>query len=133
MGAVSELVRDPTDELVVFAVPPEVMNLTPDLRDDYCYWPMVRAIAMQTPLTPLGPVQDATFQFMVGPDDEHRVELRHPCTECRASLARAAAMLDGVERGSLIICVAQCVVVYLRDIRALHGRFSPIMRGTDTV
>ncbi len=129
----SELVRDPTDELVVFAVPPEVRHLPPDVRDDYCYWPMIRAIATQTPLTPLGPVQDATFQFMVQPDDEHRIELRHPCAECQKSVGQAAAMLDGVEPGSVTICVAQCVVVYLRDIRALHGRYSPIMRSSDGI
>jgi hypothetical protein len=130
---VSELVRDPTDELVVFAVPPEVMHLPEDLRDDYCYWPMVAVIATQAPLPPLGPVQDATFQFMTHPDDVHRIELRHPCAECRRSVSEAADMLEGVEPGSLTICVAQCVVVYLRDIRALEGHFSPIMRSSDRV
>lgn len=129
----SGLVRDPTDELVVFAVPPEVMHLPEDLRDDYCYWPMVTVIATQTPLPPLGPVQDASYQFMSHPDDRHGIELRHPCAECRSSVAQAAAMLEGAEPGSLTICVAQCVVVYLRDIRALEGRFSPIMRSTDRV
>jgi hypothetical protein len=129
----SDVVRDPTDELVVFAVPPDVMLLPEDLRDDYCYWPMVTVIAGQTPLPLLGPVQDATFQFMTDPDHRHRIELRHPCAECRSSVSEAAAALEGVEPGSLTICVAQCVVVYLRDIRALEGRFSPIMRSTDRV
>ncbi len=126
-------VRDPTDELVVFTVPPQVMQLPPDLRDDYCYWPMITAIANQTPVAPLGPVQDASYQFMVHPDDQHRIELRHPCASCRRSITAAAAMLEGVEPDSVVVCVAQCVVVYLRDIRGLDGRFSPIMRTTDSV
>jgi hypothetical protein len=129
----SDLVRDPTDELVVFVVPPEVMALPPDLRDDYCYWPMIATIATQTPLPLLGPVRDATFQYLDVPQDVHRIELRHPCDACRTSVAQAAAALEDVEPGSVAVCVAQCVVVYLRDIQGLDGRFSPIMRNYDSV
>lgn len=129
----SNLVRDPTDELVVFAVPPQVMQLEPDLRDDYCYWLMISAIAAQTPLPPFGPVQDVTYQYMTHPDDMDRITLRHPCDECRASVTHAAAALEGVDQGSVTICVAQCVVTYLRDIHQLHGRYSPIMRDPDEV
>ncbi|WP_146904938.1 hypothetical protein [Cellulomonas aerilata] len=129
----SDIVRDPTDELVVFAVPQEAMQLRPDLRDDYCYWPMVSTIAAQSPLPLLGPVHEPTYQYMTRPDDLHGIELRHPCARCRASVERAAQALAGVEPGTLGICVAQCVVVYLRDIQTLDGRFSPIMRLADTV
>ena len=126
-------VRDPTDELAVFALDPRVMHLPDDLRDDYCYWPMIMAIASHTPLTPLGPVQDVSLQFMTCPDDVHRIELRHPCARCRDSVGRAARSLEGVDPGSLTICVAQCVVVYLSELTSLDGRYSPTMRSSGSV
>jgi len=127
----SSLVRDPTDELVLFSVPPQVLALPPDLRDDYCYWPMVSAILAQDPVAPLGPVQNPSYQFMTQPEDAERIDLRHPCAGCRGAVQEAAAALERVEPGSLTICVAQCVVVYLRDISMLNGRFTPLMRTSD--
>jgi hypothetical protein len=129
----ADLVRDPTDELVVFSVPPAVLDLPPDLRDDYCYWPMISAIAAAVPVVPLGPVQDPGYQFMTRPDDVRHIELRHPCPRCREAVTHAAEMLEHAEPGTMAVCVAQCVVVYLRDIALLDGRFSPIMRTADGV
>ena len=125
-------VRDPTDELVVFSVPPRVLHLPADLRDDYCYWPMLSAILLQRPVAPLGPVRDATYQFMSSADDGQRIELRHPCDQCRTAVREAAAVLDHAEHAGLVVCVAQCVVDYLRDLSLLDGRFSPIMRSPGT-
>jgi len=133
VAVVTDLVRDPTDELVVFSVPPAVLELPPDVRDDYCYWPMVAAILAQGPVAPLGPVQDASYQFMTRPDDADNIRLRHPCPQCRATVNHAAEHLSSAEPGSVTLCVAQCVLVYLREIRSLQGRFSPIMRSTDSI
>ena len=125
-------VRDPTDELVVFAVPAGVLQLPADLRDDYCYWPMVAAILAQRPVAPIGPVRDASYQYMTASDDSHRIELRHPCDQCRTAVRQAAETFDHAEHPGLVLCVAQCVVDYLRDLSLLDGRFSPIMRSPGT-
>lgn len=124
---ISALVRDPTDELVVFSLPPQVAALPADLRDDYCYWPMISIIGSK-PTVPLGPVREVSFQYMARPDDEARIQIRHPCAGCRLAVSEAAATLDRAEAGGLTLCVAQCVVVYLGELSTVTGRFSPIMR-----
>ena len=123
------LVRDPTDELVVFSVPPLIAALPPDLRDDCCYWPMMSVIGSR-PMVPLGPVRGVTFQYMTRPGDEDRIEMRHPCAGCRRAVSGAAATLDHPDAGDSTIWVAQCVVVHLGDLSAVTGTFSPLMRPT---
>lgn len=126
----SALVRDPTDELVVFSLPPQVAALPADLRDEYCYWPMMSIIGSK-PTVPLGPVREVTFQYMTRPDDGPLIQMRHPCAGCRLAVSQAATALARPEAGDLTICVAQCVVVYLGELSAVTGEFSPIMRPSD--
>ena len=61
-----------------------MLDLPPDLRDDYCYWPMISAIAVRGPGRPRSaPSRDPGYQFMTRPDDVRHIELRHPCARCR--------------------------------------------------
>ena len=122
------LVTDPTDEMAIFVVPEAVMQLPPDLRDGYCYWPLSSAITMQEGTIPIGPVRDITYQFMATAEDAQNVVLRHPCASCIAALDQAVMALRNGDFPGRVMCLAQCVVDYLKDIRRAGGDFHPRRR-----
>lgn len=119
------LIADPTDEMAIFVVTELVMQLPDDLRDGYCYWPLSQAITMQEGTIPLGPVREISYQFMRTPEDAEKIVLRHPCASCTAALDQAKEALRNNDFPGRVLCVAQCIVDYLRDVRKAGGAFHP--------